>query len=95
MLNLPHQPWPELRGTLNPKIQFQRTIKEIEEHLAIQTVSLNSFVIANTPAHEMQLLWGVDKEQMENWHVLFQREDRDSYIETLLTKALASANATA
>ena len=58
-------------------------------------MTLNSFVIANTPAHEMQLLWGVDKAQMEAWHVLFQQEDKDSYVDMLLTKALACVNAPA
>lgn len=75
-------------GAQDPKIQFHQTIKEIENRLGDSTVTLNSFVISNTPAHEMRLLWGVDKAQMEAWHVLFQQEDKASYIDALLAKSL-------
>ena len=79
-------------GAQDPKIQFHRTIKEIEERLDDSTVTLNSFVVSNTPVHEMQMLWDVDKAQMEAWHVLFQKEDKESYIEMLLTMAISSVN---
>jgi hypothetical protein len=79
-------------GAKDPKIQFYRTIKEIEERLGDSTVTLNSFVVSNTPAHEMQLLWGVDKAKIEAWHVLFQQEDKDRYIEMLLTKSLSNVS---
>lgn len=75
-------------GAQDPKIQFHMTIKEIENRLGDPAVTLNSFVVSNTPSHEMELLWGVDKAQMEAWHVLFQKEDKDSYISLLLSKSL-------
>ena len=77
-------------GAQDPKIQFHQTIKEIEDRLGDSTVTLNSFVISNTPAHEMRLLWGMGKAQMESWHILFQKEDKHTYIETLLRMALAN-----
>lgn len=73
-------------GAQDPKIQFHKSIKEIETRLGDPAVTLNSFVISNTPAHEMHLLWGVDKAQMEAWHILFQKEDKDSYIGTMFNK---------
>ena len=41
-------------------------IKEIKQRLGDQNVSLNGFVISNNPAHEMALLWSVEKADMEN-----------------------------
>ncbi|KEZ76603.1 DEAD/DEAH box helicase family protein [Salinisphaera hydrothermalis] len=80
-------------GAQDPKIQFYKTIKEIEQRLDDPTVTLNSFVVSNTPAHEMRLQWGVNKAQMESWHVLFQGEDKESYVHTLLEKSVANATA--
>jgi len=76
----------------DPKIKFYSTIKEIEQRLGDTAVTLNSFVVSNTPSHEMSMLWGVDKAQMEDWHILFQKEDAHSYIEMLLTNVLSSVN---
>ena len=76
----------------DPKIRFYSTIKEIEQRLGDTTVTLNSFVVSNTPSHEMSMLWGVDKAEMVSWHILFQKEDAHSYIETLITNVLSSAN---
>lgn len=76
----------------DPKIKFYSTIKDIERRLGDRAVTLNSFVISNTPSHEMRMLWGVDKTQMLAWNVLFQREDADNYIEMLLTNVLSSIN---
>lgn len=28
----------------------------------------------------MRLLWGMEKSQMQAWHIVFQEEDRDTYI---------------
>ncbi|MBT2999691.1 MAG: DEAD/DEAH box helicase family protein [Candidatus Thiodiazotropha sp. (ex Ctena orbiculata)] len=77
-------------GLTDPKIQFYETIKEIETRLGDPKVTLNSFVISNTPSHVMKLLWGVEKDDMESMHILFQEEDKDSYVEALLSKSMAS-----
>lgn len=75
-------------GAQDPKIQFHRNIKEIETRLGDPAVTLNSFVISNTPSHEMHLLWSVDKAQMEAWNILFQKEDQDSYIGKMFNMVL-------
>jgi hypothetical protein len=77
-------------GFQDPKIQFYKTIKEIETRLDDPSVTLNSFVVSNTPVHEMEQLWGVDREQMEACHILFQQEGADIYIHHLLRKAVAT-----
>ena len=75
-------------GYADPKIQFFETIKEIENRLGDPTVVLNSFIVSNTPSHVMELHWAVEKDDMLARHILFQQEDKDTYIETLLFKAL-------
>jgi Type III restriction enzyme, res subunit len=75
-------------GLTDPKIRFFETVKEIEKRLADPTVTLNSFIISNTPSHVMKLLWAIDKPDMEARHILFQEEDKDTYIEALLSKSM-------
>ena len=76
-------------GATDPKVQFYQTIKEIETRLGDPKVHLHSFIISNTPSHTMRMLWGMDKAQMFNRHVLFQEEDQDSYVRSMLEKAIA------
>lgn len=47
---------------------------------------LSSFVISNTPFREVRW-WTEDlsKAEFEKCHVLFQKDDRETYIEKLLT----------
>jgi hypothetical protein len=71
-------------GLQDPKINFYKTIKEIEDRLANPDVALESFIISNTPSHEMSKLWGTGKEEMVQRHILFQNEDKEAYIRTLL-----------
>ena len=71
----------------DPKIRFFKTIKEIEARLADPEIVLNSFIIANTPYQ--QVAWwdtGISKADLEKCNVLFQREDRDTYIKKMLTE---------
>jgi hypothetical protein len=45
---------------------------------------LESFIVSNTPSHEMSKLWGITKDEMQKKHILFQEEDRETYIRALL-----------
>jgi hypothetical protein len=76
-------------GSTDPKVQFYETIKEIEARLGDASVKLHSFIVSNTPSHTMRVLWGVTKAEMHNWHVLFQEEDRDTYVRSMLEKAIS------
>jgi hypothetical protein len=78
-----------LDGPDDPKIRFYRTIKELEARLGDPNVILNSFIISNTPFQQVR--WWTDdlsKEQFTNSHVLFQKDDRQTYIERMLTAAI-------
>lgn len=61
-------------GVTDPKIQFYKTVKEIETRLGNADVTLDSFIISNTPSHEMERQWSIDKAEMAGRHVLFQEE---------------------
>lgn len=76
-----------LEGPNDPKIKFYKTIKDIESRLGDPDVVLNSFIVSNTPFREVRW-WSEDltKAELENCHVLFQKDDRDSYVQRLLTK---------
>ena len=73
-------------GATDPKIQFYQTIKEIEDRLGDPKVHLHSFLVSNTASHTMSLLWGLGKAEMLTRHIVFQEEDRETYIRTMLTK---------
>ena len=76
-----------LRGVEDPKIEFKNTIKEIEDRLADPGVTLHSFIISNTPYDEIEY-WGMSKQDLEDRHVLFQEEDKKTYVEAMLERIL-------
>ncbi len=71
-------------GVTDPKIRFHQTVKEIEKRLDDPTVTLDSYIVSNTPSHGMQKQWGIDKPAMQARHIVFQEEDKESYIGTML-----------
>ena len=71
-------------GPSDPKIQFYRTIKEIEQRLGDPAVRLQSFIVSNTPSATMRMLWRMEKSEMQMRNILFQEEDKDSYVKTML-----------
>lgn len=75
-------------GFDDPKIRFCETVKEIEERLrdTDPTISLDSFIISSTPAATMQGLWGIDKATMQERNILFQVDDKTTYIASLLSR---------
>jgi hypothetical protein len=77
-------------GFNDPKIQFFQTIKDIERRLGEPSVTLSSFIISNTPSHVMRLLWAVEKQAMEVRNILFQDEDKDTYVRTMLERVVAT-----
>lgn len=78
-----------LRGVEDPKIEFKNTIKEIETRLADPTVTLHSFIISNTSYGDIDY-WGMSKKDLEDRHVLFQKEDKNTYVEAMLDRILDS-----
>jgi hypothetical protein len=80
-------------GFNDPKIQFFQTIKDIERRLAEPSVTLSSFIISNTPSHVMRLLWAVEKPAMDSRNILFQDEDKETYVGDLMRRVAASVPA--
>ena len=76
-------------GPTDPKIQFHETVKEIETRLGDPAVKLHSFIVSNTPSHVMHLLWCMTKADMAARHVLFQEEDKDTYVHAMLQSVSA------
>ena len=84
-----------LEGPDDPKIRFYRTIKELEDRLGDPNVILNSFIISNTPFQQVRW-WteNLSKDEFTTAHVLFQKEDRNTYIKRLLTTAASDQQVT-
>ena len=73
-------------GPGDPKIQFYKTIKEIEQRLGDPGVQLESYIVSNTSSETMRRQWGIDKGEMKKRNILFQEEDRGSYVGAILKK---------
>jgi excisionase family DNA binding protein len=71
-------------GPTDPKIQFHETIKEIEQRLGDPSVRLESYIVSNTPSATMRMLWNMEKAEMGRRHIVFQEEDRESYVGSIL-----------
>lgn len=71
-------------GPTDPKIQFHETIKDIEKRLGDPAIRLQSFIVSNTPSHTMRMLWHMEKADMQKRHILFQEEDKDTYVRSML-----------
>jgi hypothetical protein len=72
-------------GPTDPKVQFYTTIKEIEIRLGDPNVKLESFIVSNTPSSTMQMLWGIKRDEMLERHIVFQEEDKDTYINMIFS----------
>lgn len=78
-------------GLQNPKIQFYKKVKELEKRLGGETSSviLDSFIISVTEYEDLPS-WGekLSKEELEAHHVLFQRDDRGTYVKKMFEMML-------
>ena len=72
-------------GRKDPKISFYQTVKEIEKRLGHPGVVLDSYIVSNTSSYEMEKQWDISKSEILQRHILFQYEDKDTFIHTLLT----------
>jgi hypothetical protein len=68
----------------DPKIEFYKTIKEIQERLQDPNLMLDSYIVSDTPSSTMTMVWNVEKRQMLEKHIVFQEEDRATYIQSIL-----------
>jgi hypothetical protein len=70
-----------LHGT---KVNFYREIKKLEEKLNDCNIVLNSFIISTTTFQSLtDVQSALTKEELEEKHVLFQKDNKERYIEKL------------
>jgi hypothetical protein len=77
-----------INGVDNPKIALKHSIKNVEARLGDPSIRLSSFIISVTAFNKVPW-WSGSKEELEQHHVLFQHDDPNSYIGTMVEKALA------
>ena len=75
-----------LRGLEDPKIMFFEKIKELEERLKDDDVTLTSFIISNTRLEDVKWWSGGDAVEFSKRNVLFQKDHKDVYIKTMLER---------
>lgn len=75
----------------DPKINLGIKIKEIEKNLGKTNIVLNSFIVSNTSFGDIvNLHTKISKIQLEEKNVLFQKDDKNSYIGKMFEKILYS-----
>jgi hypothetical protein len=79
----------QLAGLSDPKIEFCKTIKELEKRLGDPNVELNSFIVSSTPFKSVGWWAGDEKQEFENRNVLFQVEDKAIYIRQMFRRILS------
>ncbi len=63
------------------KINFYETIKELETRLGDDNTILNSFIVSTTPFNVLNDVQStMTKAELEDKHILFQKDDRETYI---------------
>ena len=60
------------------------SVKEIERRLGNSAVRLHSFIVSNTSSATMSTLWNREKTEMRKCNILFQEEDKDTYVKSMM-----------
>ncbi len=77
-----------VEGPNDPKIRFYKTIKEIEQQkIRDPKLKLHSFIISSTLYANIKW-WGTSKKELENRHVLFQKDDKEIYIKKMFERMI-------
>lgn len=71
-------------GPASDKVLFHSRIKDIEKRFANPDVVLNSFILS--PTKYAQLQWGIDKQELEDNHVLFMDDGGNTYLPKLFDR---------
>lgn len=75
-----------LQGLNDPKIMFHQKIKELQERLGDDHVTMTSFIVSNSPLEAVKWWSGGDALEFNKRNVLFQNEDKDVYVKMLLER---------
>lgn len=78
----------QIQGFTDPKIELHKTIKtSIQVKINDPNIELNSFIISNTPYGQLSHWKGQESiEDFNKNHVLFQKEQKHSYIKFIIDK---------
>ncbi|SET73865.1 DEAD/DEAH box helicase family protein [Oceanicella actignis] len=74
-------------GPGHKKIEFHQVIKGIQARLASDNVILNSFIV--TPTRFGKLNWGKTIHELEDMHVLFMEDRKDTYVAWIINRMAA------
>jgi superfamily II DNA or RNA helicase len=74
-------------GPGHKKIEFHQVIKGIQARLASENVILNSFIV--TPTRFGKLNWGKTIHELEDMHVLFMEDRKDTYVASIINRMAA------
>ena len=80
-----------VHGFCDSKIQFHKTIKKTQKKLGDPNVFLDSFIISNTFRADVNW-WkegGASKQDFAKNHILFQKDEKNSYISNLLNSLIS------
>lgn len=80
----------QIQGLTDPKIQLHHTIKQtIQPRLNDPNIELSSFIISGTPYAQLSHWKGQESiADFNSNHVLFQKEQRQTYIQKIMDKQL-------
>lgn len=73
-------------GPENPKVRLHRTIKDVQQRMNDPDVRLDSFILSVTRFETVKTQWSLTKAELARRHVLFMREDADTYIREMLCR---------
>jgi len=74
-------------GPGHKKIEFHQVIKGIQARLASENIILNSFIV--TPTRFGKLNWGKTIHELEDMHVLFMEDQKDTYVASIINRMAA------
>lgn len=72
----------QLSWANEPKLEFHRTIRDIETRIGDPNITLRSYIVSVTSAAEMALHWNVTRDDMAERNILFDEDER--YIEAIV-----------
>lgn len=75
-----------LQGLNDPKIMFHEKIKELQDRLGDNNVTMSSFIISNTPLEAVKWWTNGDSLEFNKRNVFFQEEEKDTYIKMMLER---------
>lgn len=71
-------------GPGTKKIEFHKTIKDIQARLPAEKICLHSFIVS--PTRFAKLKWDKSIEDLEKMNVYFMHDRKDEYISSIISR---------